>query len=124
VRAVPGSSIPILAPLALHDDAGGIADFDPDTAQAGSIGGIHPWRKSEIFGSQSRVGGNCCSQLRAISIRRGNDGDLPMVSAQQLERPSSCWPNIGSDQIGEDTPSFASPDQPKARGTNAELPQW
>jgi hypothetical protein len=62
VRAVPGSSIPILAPLALHDDAGGIADFDPDTAQAGSIGGIHPWRKSEIFGSQSRVGGNCCSQ--------------------------------------------------------------
>jgi hypothetical protein len=35
------SSIPNLTPLALHGDAGGIADFDPDAARAGAVGAVH-----------------------------------------------------------------------------------
>jgi hypothetical protein len=41
-RAAWGSSIPNLASLPLHGDAGGIADLDPDAARAGSIGTVHP----------------------------------------------------------------------------------
>ncbi len=37
-----GSSIPILATLPLHRDAGRIADLDPDRARTGSIGAVHP----------------------------------------------------------------------------------
>jgi hypothetical protein len=35
-----GSSIPILAALALHRGAGGIADLDPDRASPGLIGAV------------------------------------------------------------------------------------
>jgi hypothetical protein len=36
------SPVPPLAPLPLHGDAGGIADFDPDPARAGPIGTVNP----------------------------------------------------------------------------------
>jgi hypothetical protein len=34
-------TIPLLAPLPLHGDARGIADFDPDAARTGSIGTVN-----------------------------------------------------------------------------------
>jgi hypothetical protein len=41
-----------LAPLPLHGDAGGIADFDPDAARAGSIRAIDPLR-NDTLGTES-----------------------------------------------------------------------
>ncbi len=38
-----GSSIPILATLPLHRDAGGIADLDLDRARTGPIGAVDPF---------------------------------------------------------------------------------
>jgi len=40
VAGLPGSFVPILAPLPLNGDAGGIADLDPDPARAGPIGAV------------------------------------------------------------------------------------
>jgi hypothetical protein len=56
-RALPGgSSIPNLAPLPLHGDAGGIADLDPDAARAGSIGAVDLLRHDALGTEPASVG--------------------------------------------------------------------
>jgi hypothetical protein len=48
--ARPGA-IPKLAPLALHGDAGGIGDLDPDATWTGSIGAVDLLR-NDTFGAK------------------------------------------------------------------------
>ena len=48
VHHCPGSPIPLLAPLPLHRDAGGIADLDPDRTSTGSVGAIHSLRDDAL----------------------------------------------------------------------------
>src|SRR5258708_7935588 len=57
-----GSSVPLLAALPLHGDAGGIADFDPDWAQTGSIEAVHPLGDDALSTKPTSV----CENGRAI----------------------------------------------------------
>jgi hypothetical protein len=53
----PGdSSIPIRAALPLHSDACGIADFNPDTARAGSIGTVQSLGNNALGAEPARIG--------------------------------------------------------------------
>jgi hypothetical protein len=56
VRAVRGSSIPNLAPLPLHGNAGGIADLDPDAARAGAICAIDLLGNDALGAKPARMG--------------------------------------------------------------------
>jgi hypothetical protein len=51
-----GSSIPNLAPLPLHGDAGGIADLDPDATRARSIGAIDSLGNDAFCAEPARMG--------------------------------------------------------------------
>jgi hypothetical protein len=55
-RAASGSSIPHLAPLPLHGNAGGIADFNPDAVRAGSIGTVNPLGNDALCAKPARMG--------------------------------------------------------------------
>ncbi len=69
-RADSGSSVPQLAPLPLHGDAGRIADLDPDTARARPIGAIDLLRNDASAPSQQGVREDDCAILGNVFIEQ------------------------------------------------------
>jgi hypothetical protein len=56
IEFVPSPAYPNLATLALHGDAGGITDFDPDGAPVGLIGTVYPLGDDALGAKPTRMG--------------------------------------------------------------------
>ncbi len=63
------SSVPIVATLPLHRDAGGIADLDPDRARTGSVGSAVDLLGDDALGAKpASVGENRSAVLRNVFV--------------------------------------------------------